>query len=75
MTSARPSSRRTVRLTPRQIIAIVLAVAALVFVFQNREETRIQFITATFQAPLWMVLLVMLGVGIFVGRFLRRQRR
>jgi uncharacterized integral membrane protein len=74
MANGRPSKRSGVRFTPRQIIAIVLVAAALIFVFQNREETRIQFINATFQAPLWTALLIMLIIGFVVGWFLRRRR-
>ena len=74
MASAPQSKIKSVRYTPRQIIAIVLVVAALIFIFQNREETRIQFINATFQAPLWTVLLTMLIIGSIVGWFLRRRR-
>lgn len=74
MASSRSTKRSSARLTPRQIIAIVLVVAALVFVLQNREETRIQFINTAFQAPLWTVLLIMLIIGFVVGWFLRRSR-
>jgi uncharacterized integral membrane protein len=74
MASVPPSKRPSVRFTPRQIIAIVLVVAALIFVFQNRAETRILFINATFQAPLWTVLLIMLIIGFIVGWFLGRRR-
>lgn len=74
MASPPPSKGTRVRLTPRQIVAIVLVVAALIFVFQNRDETKIQFINATFQAPLWTVLLLMLIIGFIGGWFLRRRR-
>jgi uncharacterized integral membrane protein len=74
VTSGTSSKRRGSRFTPHQIIAIVLGLAALIFVFQNREETEIRFLNGTFQAPLWTVLLILLLIGFIMGWFLQRRR-
>ena len=64
-------------LTPRMITE-VLALAALVFVFQNTEKATVNILTFDITAPGWMWMLLLFLAGIVVGSvspwFRRRQR-
>jgi putative membrane protein len=68
-------SRRGRRLSPRHWVALVLVVLAAIFIAQNRDQPRIHILWITVQAPMWVILTVMLAVGILVGLLLRRRRR
>jgi uncharacterized integral membrane protein len=54
-----------------------LAVVALLFVFQNTNETQFSFLWFDFDAPLWIILLISMIVGavIFWGAARRRAKR
>jgi hypothetical protein len=54
----------------------VIALAALLFVLQNTNSTKFEFLWFDFSMPLWVMLLVFAGVGaiVFYG-VQRRQRR
>lgn len=64
-------------LTPRMITGGVLALAALVFVFQNTEKATVNILTFDITAPGWMWMLLLFLAGIVVGSvspwFRRRQ--
>lgn len=67
-------SRR--RITPRQILALVIAVLAVIFIVQNRDPVQIHWFTITLTSPLWLLLVVTIVVGAAVGLlFARRGRR
>ncbi len=53
----------------------VLVVAALLFVVQNTEATRFDFLWFEFEWPLWVMLVVFAAVGAVVFWFLARRRR
>jgi hypothetical protein len=80
MTETRDESGRT-RPTTEQVRKFgppgVLAVIALLFVFQNTEDANFTFLWFNFTAPLWLMLLLSMVVGavIFWGAAQRRRRR
>ena len=58
---------------PRQLTAIVLAVAAAVFILQNLYRVRVQFFFFHASAPLWLIMLGTLVVGYLIGRLSSRR--
>ena len=55
-------------------LASVLALVAVVFIAQNRDRVSIHLFTATFSAPLWLLLTITVLVGAAVGALLRTRR-
>jgi len=76
MTRGEPAAR-TVRV--RTVVAAVLVVLALTFVFQNTESKSIRFLFWQTSMPAWIWLLVVFVVGAAVGSvfpwFRRRSGR
>lgn len=68
---------RTVRV--RTVVAVVLALLALTFVFQNTESKDVRFLFWSTSMPAWIWLLVVFAAGVVAGlllpRFRRRARR
>jgi len=62
-------------ITPRQVVAIVLAVLALVVVVQNREDVTLTLLMVEVTMPLWVASLVLLLIGAVVGWLLSSRRR
>lgn len=60
--------------SPRVVVAGVVAVLALVFVLQNRDPVSVHLMTLTVSSPLWVLLVVMVGVGLLIGYVLVRRR-
>lgn len=56
----------------------LLAVVVGVFIFQNTDSTNVNFLVFDWDAPLWIVLLITVAVGVLIGevgpRLLRRAR-
>jgi len=56
----------------RLIVGAIVLVFLLIFVFQNTDDTPLNFLFFEFTAPLWLMLaitvVVSLGVGFLVGR-------
>jgi len=63
-----------VQLTPKAIIALVIAVASLIFVFSNTGEIELSFLWLSLEAPAWVMLLVLLLAGFAIGFFIGRNR-
>jgi uncharacterized integral membrane protein len=65
--------------SPQLIAGIVIALAAIDFVVQNRGRITIHFLFLSFDARIWMALLITSVLAIvaaeLVGRHLRRRRR
>lgn len=61
-------------LTPRRVVAIVLAALGLAFIFQNTRRTRIQLLFWEVTTPLWLALLAVAVIGMIVGWMLQRRR-
>lgn len=69
------SQGRTVRV--RTIVAAILALLALVFVFQNTSSRRVHFLFWSMSLPTWIWLLVIFVVGVVAGSlfpWLRKKR-
>jgi uncharacterized integral membrane protein len=59
-----------------QIVAVVILVLTLVFVFENRALTAIRVLVPVVVMPLWLALLVTLVLGVLIGMaFGQRLRR
>lgn len=56
-------------------IALVLLVLAVVFVLQNRRDTRIEALFVSIISPLWVTLLGSVAVGILIGVLGSRRSR
>ena len=61
-------------ISARQVVAIVLAVLALVFVFQNGDDVAVQLLVVEVRAPLWIITLVLLALGVVIGWLLSSRR-
>lgn len=58
----------------RHWLPLLLLVAAIVFIAQNRVDSRITLLWVDVVAPLWLVLAILFVVG-FVVRLTRGRRR
>jgi uncharacterized integral membrane protein len=69
------SEARTVRV--RTVVAGILVVLALVFVFQNTSSRRVHFLFWSMSLPSWIWLLAIFVLGLVAGSmfpWLRRRR-
>ena len=56
----------------------ILSALVLVVALQNSQEVSFELLTATFQAPLIVVILLAVGIGVLIGYIaplVRRHRR
>lgn len=68
-TAGAPSSgRRLPPVSPRQVIAVLVALLVVVFVAQNRDSTSIEILSIDVNAPLWLILTVMAVLGAVVSK-------
>ncbi len=67
------------RFTARQALWAVLVVLALWFVFSNGQSVEVKYIVGDTTAPLWLMIVLAIGVGMLLDRALvlrgRRKRR
>lgn len=71
-----PSDSRVGSLmTPGRITVAVLAVLALIFIFENTREVKIRLLIPEVTMPLWMALLGCFIIGALAGMYLRRTGR
>ena len=71
-----PRTEERYRPSPKLIVGGIIAILALVFVFQNTDEKTVNFLWMDFDAPAWMWLLVIFLAGGLVGyTFAKRQAR
>ncbi|MFE7118924.1 DUF1049 domain-containing protein [Streptomyces sp. NPDC057654] len=61
--------------TPGRLVLLVIAVLALVFVFENTRQVKIRLLLPEVTVPLWIALAVMLVIGWLVGRYVTFGRR
>ncbi|AKG46213.1 hypothetical protein H7827_03565 [Streptomyces sp. JH002] len=61
--------------TPGRIVALVVAVLVLIFVFQNTGRTKIRVLIPEVIMPLWLALLATALIGLFLGMYLTHRRR
>ena len=59
----------------RVVVLAAIAVALVVVAFDNRDDVRIGYAFGSMEAPIWVVLLVAMAVGLLIGWLLRFRRR
>jgi lipopolysaccharide assembly protein A len=62
-------------LTPQRISAGILAILALIFVLQNRDDVTMQFLGIQVTATLWFASLALLVVGVLIGVLWTTRRK
>lgn len=62
-------------LTPARVAVLVLAVLALIFIFENTAETEIRLLIPVVTMPLWAALLITAAIGALFGAFFMNRRR
>jgi uncharacterized integral membrane protein len=65
-------------ISPKMVVAGVVALLALVFIVQNTASKRVHFLFWSTSMPAWIWLLVVFAAGVLVGSafpWLRRRRR
>ncbi|KOG87352.1 DUF1049 domain-containing protein [Streptomyces varsoviensis] len=74
--SGGPSGGRARELvTPSRLLLLVIAILALVFVFENTRQVKVRLLLPEVTVPLWIALAVMLVIGWLVGRFVTFRRK
>ncbi|MBZ4321017.1 DUF1049 domain-containing protein [Streptomyces huiliensis] len=61
--------------TTGRVVLLIVAVLALVFVFENTRHVKIRIIGPEVSTPLWLALAAMLVIGWLLGRFVTVRRR
>lgn len=62
-------------MTPARISVLLLAVIALIFIFENTRSTKIRLLIPEVTMPLWMVLLGTAIIGALCGAYFMKRRR
>ncbi|WP_427918866.1 DUF1049 domain-containing protein [Streptomyces sp. cg40] len=62
-------------LTPARTTVLLLAVLALIFIFENTHDTKIRLLIPEVTMPLWMALLATAVIGALCGAYFMRRRR
>jgi uncharacterized integral membrane protein len=62
------------RPTPKQVVAAVIVVVALVAILQNRRTGRFDLLWFDFEAPVWIWLLVVFAAGVATGLLIASRR-
>jgi uncharacterized integral membrane protein len=60
--------------TKKQIIAAIIAVVALLFIFQNTGTGHFHFLWFDFTAPVWIWLLLVFAGGVATGLLIAGRR-
>ncbi|MET7473372.1 DUF1049 domain-containing protein [Streptomyces sp. NPDC005648] len=60
--------------TPGRVTVLLLAVLALIFIFENTRATRIRLLIPEVTTPLWMALLATGAIGALCGAYFMRRR-
>jgi uncharacterized integral membrane protein len=72
--SARTGRKPWQRITPKEIVGIVIAVIAVIFIAENGRKTQIRFVGPQVTTYLWLALLVAAVLGFVAGLLVARQR-
>lgn len=59
----------------RTYLALAIALLALIFVLQNTDETRVKFLFAETELPLFFALVISIVLGAAIGWLAPRVRR
>lgn len=60
--------------TPARVVVVLLAVLALIFVFENTRTTRIRLLIPEVTMPLWTALLATGLIGALCGAYFMKRR-
>ncbi|HEY1278065.1 MAG TPA: LapA family protein [Acidimicrobiales bacterium] len=60
--------------TKKQIIAAIIAVVAILFIFQNTNTGHFHFLWFDFEAPMWIWLLLVFAGGVATGMLIASRR-
>lgn len=66
------------QISVRTVLAAVVVVLALIFIFQNTGSGRVSFLVWEFNAPAWIWLVIVFVAGLAVGSvfpWFRRRKR
>lgn len=74
VSESNPPAKQRWRPTVRQIIAAIIVVAALLFIFQNTHTGDFHFLWFDFKAPVWFWMLVVFAAGLATGLLLAGRR-
>jgi uncharacterized integral membrane protein len=69
-----PKKVAGVKITPKKITILVIAVAAIWFILVNTQRVAIHLWVPHITAPLWLVLVLTFAGGLITGLLLRRNR-
>lgn len=61
-------------LTPKMITIGVIAILAIIFIFQNTDTASLKVLFFTVEMPRWIAFLILLAIGIGIGYVLRGVR-
>jgi uncharacterized integral membrane protein len=70
-----PYGEKGRKIDARLVVAVVVVVLLVAFIFQNRASTEIHWLFFTFSAPLWVVLAISIVLAALVGYVLGRRGR
>ncbi|MEO9323979.1 lipopolysaccharide assembly protein LapA domain-containing protein [Nocardioides sp. C4-1] len=74
-TARRTDGRKGLKLSPKQVVGLVVLLLVAIFCAQNTGRTEIRFFGGEVDSPLWVWLLAVLAVGVVVGFVLPFGRR
>ncbi|MFD3836535.1 LapA family protein [Streptomyces sp. NPDC058642] len=69
------TSGRGSPVTPARVVVLLLAVLALIFIFENTRATRIRLLIPEVTMPLWMALLATGVIGALCGAYFMKRRQ
>jgi uncharacterized integral membrane protein len=74
-----PAASRT-GVSPALVVFGIVAVVAVIFIAQNSERRNVEFLFVDVTTPVWVALLIAVGLGILLDRLIvfwwnRRRKR
>lgn len=73
--AAKGKPNAIVRVASAHWVALVVAVLAVLFIGQNRDQVSIDLFWAHLTAPLWLILMAMTVAGLVIGVLAARRRK
>ncbi|WP_240135160.1 lipopolysaccharide assembly protein LapA domain-containing protein [Streptomyces sp. MUM 178J] len=61
-------------LTPARATVLVIALLAIIFIFENTRQVKIRLLIPEVTMPLYLALLAMFAVGVLCGGYFFRRR-
>lgn len=68
-------TRRKIEFSSRNIAAAALTLIAVLFILQNRGSASIDLFWVSVRAPLWIILVVVFGIGWAAGLLTTRREK